>query len=106
MLILCLVTPYTWSIVKLIYIEVSQFFIKSKFLIPSISTIEVKSFEHLEIHIVNPYDIILSVIYRPPNNSCVSFQENYATYITHLAQYTTKLSLLNTYLHGILIWTF
>ena len=61
-------------------------FIKIEFVISSISTAEVKSFGQLEIHIVNPYDIILSVIYRPPNNSSVSFQEDFTTYITHLAQ--------------------
>ena len=65
-------------------------FIKSKFVISSISTVEVKSFEHLELHIVNPYDIILSVIYQPPSNSCIGFQEDFATYITHLAQNATK----------------
>ena len=65
-------------------------FIKSDFEFCTLDTFNSTTFEHLDLHIKKPYDIILSVIYRPPNTPLLQFLDEFSAYIIHINQFSSS----------------
>ena len=65
-------------------------FIKSNFKVIVLDTTHTNTFEHFDLHITKPYDIILSVIYRPPDSSHSEFIDNFTAYIDHISRLSSS----------------